>query len=255
MTIKRIAVYGDSFGTYSLGADIHSQQKGMQYHWSTLIKNKYGCELDNFALSGSSVYYSYKKFIETYKFYDLIIFLITEPSRYIKPLNFSFSKETCVTNQLQIDVWKKTKSNLTEEDLEKLQKLNNWFELSDMEYHYDISELMIESVVQKSDNLVLLPCYEISTKSEFKKKFKLSNNINICSLYYKQMEELKLSDEGMNTHWKENPEYISGHLTPEYNRIAFENIDFYIQNKNWNWIIPVSNLIDNNMKKYYYNKI
>ena len=252
--IKRLAVYGDSFGTYSLSGTTILQQKGLAYHWSSLLRNEYGCELVNYALSGSSVYYSYKKFIDTHHLYDCVIFLVTEPNRYFKPLDFTFGK-SCVTNGNQINVWKKTRNDLTGSDIKLLNKLDSWFEMTDNEYSYDVSELMIEKIVQQREDVIVLPCYNISMKDEFRESYNIQPNTNLCSLYYKQMAELQLNDDGMNTVWQENAEYISGHLTPEYNRIAYENIQFFIKNRFWEWNIPAEPIIKGDDKVKYFNKV
>ena len=252
--IKSLAIYGDSFGTHSYSGDYDSQLKGLPHHWSTLLKQEYNCELTNYALSGSSVYYSYKEFERTNHQHDLSIFLVTEPSRYIKPLDFFGGEQHCITNQAQIDVWKKTRV-LSNDELELLKKLDYWFELSDEDYQYDVSELMVDKISSVGSHVIVIPCYTISCRDEYKEKLQLPNNVNLCSLYYAQMDELKLSDEGMNTTWVENSQYISGHLTPEYNKIAYENISYYIKNRVWNWNIPNSKIIDTPNKDNYYIKL
>lgn len=253
--ITSIGIYGDSFGTYSLSGEPLFRQKGMSHHWSTLLKEQFKCKLVNYALSGSSVYYSYKKFLETYQLHDLVIFLVTDPFRFIKPLDFSFSKNACITNQLQIDVWRKTKNNSTEDDRLLLDKLENWFELTDQGYQYDISELLVDRVKSMHNNIVIIPCYEISFREEYRNSNNFIREVNLCSLYYKQMDELNFSDTGMNINWVENCEFIAGHLTPEYNKIAYENISFYIKNKYWDWKMPQKPIIDKDNRYRYYNKI
>jgi hypothetical protein len=254
--IKSLAIYGDSFGTHSFSKVQAHQLKGLSYHWSTLLKQEYNCELTNYALSGSSLYYSYKEFERTNHQHDLIIFLVTEPNRYIKPLTFSNGYKDCITNQRQIDVWKKTRiSDLSTDDLEVLHKLECWFEMSDLEYHYDMSEFMVDKVASFGSRVVVLPCFDSSFRAEHSSNLGFSKNTNLCTLYYAQMDELKLSDEGMNTTWVENSQYISGHLTPEYNKVAYENISYYIKNRVWDWKIPNNKIITSPNKDNYYKKI
>lgn len=254
--IKSVAIYGDSFGTHSFSNDYDSQLKGLSHHWSTLLQQEYNCELTNYALSGSSVYYSYKEFERTNHQHDLSIFLVTEPCRYLKPLTFSKGYRDCVTNIAQIDVWRKNKiHDLTNEDLELLSKLESWFNLSDLDYHYDMSELMVDKIRSFGSRVIIISCFSTSFRNEYKDQLGLSDDINLCSLYYAQMKELNMSDEGMNTKWVENSEFISGHLTPEYNKIAYENISYYIKNRVWNWNIPNSKIIDTPNKDNYYIRI
>jgi hypothetical protein len=254
--IKSLAIYGDSFGTHSLSGDYASQLKGLSHHWSTLLKQEYNCELTNYALPGSSVYYAFSEFEKTNHLHDLSIFLVTESGRYLKPLTLSKGGRDCVTNIAQIDVWRKNKiHDLTNEDLELLSKLESWFDLSDSDYHYDMSELMVDKVRSFGSRVIVIPCFSISFRNEYQDKLGLSDDISLCSLYYAQMKELNMSDEGMNTKWVENSEFISGHLTPEWNKIAYENISYYIKNRVWNWNIPNSKIIDTPNKDNYYIKL
>ena len=254
--MKSIGIYGDSFGTCSLSGTPEDQSKGLSHHWSELLKQEYNCELTNYALSGSSIYYSFTEFERTKHLHDLVIFLVTEPCRYLKPLTFSNGYRDCVTNIAQIDVWRKNKiHDLTNEDLVLLSKLESWFELSDLDYHYDMSELMVDKVRSFGSHVIVIPCFSVSFRTEYKDKLGLSEDINLCSLYYAQMKELNMSDEGMNTKWVENSQYVSGHLTPEYNKVAYENISYYIKNRVWDWKIPNSKIITSSNKHNYYNKL
>lgn len=255
MKINHLGIYGDSFGAPSKSGDFLSQQKGMQYHWSTLLTNEFNCKFSNYSKSGSSVYYSYKKFLETYQNHDVIIFLVTSPDRYIKPLDFSFEKGACMTNKNQIEMWKKNTSYMEESDLNLLDKLEHWFDLTDLEYCYDITELIVEKIISLKKDIIILPCYDISLRDSFKSAYNIPKKVNLCSLYYRQMEELNLSDEGMNTAWAENAEFISGHLTPEFNKVAYDNIISYLRSNKWNWVTPstLTSFINSNNKDNYYH--
>lgn len=254
--MKSIGIYGDSFGTSSLTGTPEDQSAGLSYHWSELLRQEYNCALTNYALSGSSVYYSYKEFERTNHLHDLCIFLVTEPRRYILPLLFSIGNR-CVTNEVQIDVWKKTGDyNENSGDLELLHKLECWFELSDLDYHQDMSELMVEKVSAVGSRVIIIPCYEASFRDTYRnQKLHIGEEVNLCSLYYAQMSELRLSDTGMNVTWMENSRFISGHLTPEYNRVAYENISHYVKNRIWDWKIPNSKIINSPNKDNYYTSL
>lgn len=67
--MTKIGIYGDSFGANSSG-------------WPSFLQNFYkGSEIDNFARKGSSANFSYMRFLETHKKYDIVIFLWTSISR------------------------------------------------------------------------------------------------------------------------------------------------------------------------------
>lgn len=67
--MTKIAVYGDSFA---------SQKIGWPNYLESLYKNS---EIDIFGVGGTSPNFSYMRFLETHKKYDLVIFLWTSPTR------------------------------------------------------------------------------------------------------------------------------------------------------------------------------
>lgn len=62
-----LGIFGDSHAYQLPGA------------WTQLLENNF--KTKNHALYGTSVWYSYKKFINTYKSYSHVVFVYTEPSR------------------------------------------------------------------------------------------------------------------------------------------------------------------------------
>jgi hypothetical protein len=79
----KIAVYGDSFV-----APIQHGHKGFDFLWCNTLASKLNGSIDNFAKTGTSIFYSYQKFLATHNDYDLCIFVITEPNRYFKRFTF-----------------------------------------------------------------------------------------------------------------------------------------------------------------------
>ena len=77
----KIAIYGDSWASEGLN-EPHNY-----LGWPEIITNQPGYEVTNFAVPGSSLYYSYKEFLKNHKNYDVNIFLITLSGRlYIKSI-------------------------------------------------------------------------------------------------------------------------------------------------------------------------
>lgn len=69
----KLAIFGDSFGIANHRRTDHNMC------WVDLLKNKY--QVDNFSVSGSSIFYSYQMFKQHYKKYDKCIFLVTIANR------------------------------------------------------------------------------------------------------------------------------------------------------------------------------
>jgi len=66
----KIGIFGDSFAA----------SKGPT-SWGSLLASMNNCVIENFAERGTSLFYSYLKFVENYEKLDVIILLVTGPGR------------------------------------------------------------------------------------------------------------------------------------------------------------------------------
>jgi hypothetical protein len=74
-----LAIYGDSFG------DPH-WVKNDYLSWPELLENDYN--ITNYASTGTGMWWSYDKFVDTHQKYDQVIFVVTVPGRiYIESLD------------------------------------------------------------------------------------------------------------------------------------------------------------------------
>lgn len=97
---NRIAIFGDSYADPfnhhpgdnisnrpSLRAEPHRfaswirMNKISKLSWPILLSTKHNLTVDNYALLGTSIFYSFDQFRNNYVEYDTIIFLLTDPSR------------------------------------------------------------------------------------------------------------------------------------------------------------------------------
>lgn len=72
--MKKIAVYGDSFANCNSEIALKDEKT-----WVDLLGKHY--QVDNYAQSGSSLYFSYCRFQDTHSRYDRLIFIVTSPGR------------------------------------------------------------------------------------------------------------------------------------------------------------------------------
>lgn len=251
--IKSIGIFGDSFGTASTAVPQKFNEYGMKTHWSTYLRDYLNANVVNYAHSGSSVFYSYKKFIENKHHHDLIIFLISDPIRYLVPVDFSKLKNKCVPNLKHIEKYERWHPDMSNEDKKILNKISHWFEMSVLEHTMITTELMIEDVF-KSPNVIVIPCFSHFLRNSFIEKYNL---LGVCMslLFECQMKELNILPDDLFVKWDENPGFISGHLTPEYNKIVFENIKHYLNTNCWDWSIPDKSIIDPVKKSKYFREI
>ena len=98
----KIAIYGDSFAQ-----PVEFGYKGNDFLWCNTLANKLNGSIDNFAITGSSIFYSYQQFLRTYNEYDLCIFVITSINRYFKPLKISDGSSTHIASIDQLNFYRK----------------------------------------------------------------------------------------------------------------------------------------------------
>lgn len=83
----KVAVFGDSYADEK----IHRRESGYK-SWVELLREKYYPDLTCYGEAGSSLYFSYKKFIENHNNYDKVIFIITTPGRVTIPDYIKFNE-------------------------------------------------------------------------------------------------------------------------------------------------------------------
>lgn len=207
----KIGIYGDSY------ADFYPT---WTHSWASYLREMIGGEIqiDNYAKGGSSIYFSYKNFLETNDLYDLVIFLATEPHRY--PIKFqpSVSKQThYITSIPHIEqIEKHSGTILTVEEKTFLVNLRGWFNSSSEEYNMDMADIMLSNIEHIHDNAIIYPCFIQSFKKERFRKYNLDPLLHpMHSFWHRQLE---LLDIDPNTFTAIEKHTLAGHLTPEFNQ-------------------------------------
>jgi len=249
-----IGLYGDSFGAGSMVYDplcTTPSVLGMQYHWSTLLQEELGCSLNNHAVSGSSIYFCFKEFLKTYHLNDRNIFLITFPGRYHTSLQFEgmHSRDNIVSLG-HLESFSKHPT-LTRNDIEVLNDLRGWYKMASEDFDIEMSKLMLHEVMRLRPDTIFIPCFGGSLIDAFSVSANVNPQQHLCLLYHHQMAQLKLDDTGMNSSWMENSRYISGHLTPEYNRIAYRAISHLFKTGEWTLEEPKEVIFGPDKDNYY----
>ena len=221
--MTKIGLYGDSFT-----GEVVSSNSGITYHWSTLLADSIGGELTNFGRAGSSIYYSYRNFLENYNKFDLNIFVISMPDRYIKPITLNQGDIAFIPNIDTLEYFAKT-NQLSEKEKTHLV---GWFISSDEVYHTDMTDLMIDKIVELDPSVVLIPGFKDALSSGLSRK--LGNAIDLIELQQKQALDYNANLPNLIAHYEENLDIISGHFTPEYNEYLFKVIKTRIDTGIWN---------------------
>ena len=248
----RIAIFGCSFSEENHG-----------FHWSNLLRNKLLAEVDNYAESGSSVYYSYKKFIEVYKNYDLNIFQVSHPNRYFKPIyeyKRTHTRKMHVTSYRDVEFLLKNKKDLLNpmtDDTRILEDLKGWFLSSDDIFNNDMVHLMVDKMIELDPNVIIFPAFDISISNKQYDMLGLEKTNNLINLLTHQFNQLDvtLSDSAINTFaTAEDKKVIDGHFTPEYNKIICDIMINRIKNNKWDWTLPDKVKFKYTVDTYYSNR-
>jgi hypothetical protein len=82
-----VGIFGDSFACRAWG-----NNTGMS--WSEILDKKHGYyRQSNFAEPGSSLFFSYDKFLKSYNHFEKIIFIVTSPGRFSLPPHIEVHKQ------------------------------------------------------------------------------------------------------------------------------------------------------------------
>ena len=161
----KIAIYGDSFGN-SLIEPLKEYKEcdTRGKAWVELFQDDY--EVTNFSYPGSSLFYSYKLFLENNQKFDYNIFLVTEPNRITLPdefdirplskhinlgiihsLNHKYSSK--VTNDSRLDII--------------ISALQSYYAIVHNEHAINIfHNLMLENINRINQNTIIIPCFNQS---------------------------------------------------------------------------------------------
>lgn len=226
----RVGLYGDSFGTGSLPLINGEYDSGINYHWSKLIEQKHKCDITNYAVSGASVYYCYKQFMDTHHLYDRNIFLVTAFGRFNHSIRIKHEDHRIV-NLAHLETYFEPHIylKLSNEERQQLNQVKTWFKLLDEAQDREMCELMTEKVLSVRPDTIMIPCsFWVPRALDFTGKF-------MFSIYEHQMKRLGLNINKV----QENTKWISGHLTPEYNKVFADVLSARIDTGEWgDWTIP-----------------
>lgn len=135
-----IGIYGDSFADLN-PADTHDRNKEI-LPWSLWLENSLKFKVECNAKSGTSLWFSYTQFLETYKKYDIIVFCYTNYMRW----NGLSEKYKGLSNIRHIDDVK----YLPHHEQEKAKFLVQAFEFM---YNDDLNKFIYQQIFNKVNTL------------------------------------------------------------------------------------------------------
>ena len=155
----KIAIYGDSW------ASEHLNNPHEYLGWPEILAKQPGYEVTNFAVPGSSLYFSYKKFLDNHKNYEVNIFLITVSGRlYVKSIPEHNDHKTSkhIPNLLNVINRKKqyisSDSVIRNRIIKIYDALENYYEyLQDDEYDVLVDTALVHHAKSISTNTIFIP--------------------------------------------------------------------------------------------------
>lgn len=150
----KIAIFGDSY------ADDHSawshRYTGVGPGWPDYLRSQ-NIEVDNYSLGGTSLYYSYQKFILKYQEYDKIIFVVTHSGRISVPVGIGNQEEYYVNAALVEDA---LKNCFDFERKIKLAAIRDYFlYVKNDKFDNLVHKLLIEDISRKHEVILMIPAF------------------------------------------------------------------------------------------------
>lgn len=200
-----IGFFGDSFSK-----DSYYNQPG----WPTLLANKVGMKFDNYAEHGTSIWYSYKKFLKYYKKYSHIVFTYSFMHRWhslpdhLKQFHWVISENEFNFSSMSMDpVTKgeikeliKTHKILFDEQLDQFIYQNVYNHVNNICRENNIKLINVHPFEDDKDNLMI----------------ELSNQIGISVIGLNQISR----EEGVDRHLLLNGDFRPCHLNADNNKIV-----------------------------------
>lgn len=221
-----IGIYGDSWADPFHGHDFSPELENLA--WCKQFN-----QADIYAKGGSSIYFSYRLFMQTHERYDRIIFVATNPGRWHLPIqadNCEFHLNAPGTvKHFREQGYKRHNLTMTAELNSKLVALEQFYlELSDFDTDQQICSLMIDRVMAVRPDTILVMSHNTGW----------FNDWSLLSKYYMPM------CESFGLKYKNKVEYNNGimphpeknmvcHMTAETNKIVYNHMLYRLQHESW----------------------
>ena len=211
----KIAIFGDSFGDdYNMWPYPYL---GVGSSWVDHLRD-HDLEIDNYSCGGTSLFYSYQKFISTYEKYDKVIFLVTSPGRISVPLGD-------ITEDFNISALKHKLRNCSDAKRKiQLTAIRDYFiYVKNDTFDNLVHKLLLEDILKKHRDILIIPCFENSG---------IDNQIPLFNISHFEAKFWNLTDI---LPWSDT-EYDSRkcHMCEENNLMLGQEIHNWVRTGNYN---------------------
>jgi hypothetical protein len=191
----KIAIFGDSWASEFL------DEPHKYLGWPEILANQPGYEVTNFAVPGSSVYYSYKEFLKNYKNYDVNIFLITSYGRmYVQSMPETNQRKRAkhISNLMHVEIRKKQLTKTMNQVMKVYEAMEKYYEyIQNDEYDELVDKALVHHARSMSTNTIFIPCFHGYDEFSLIDVFEMENySIGAYEKYFSKNIHLNVEHDG-----------------------------------------------------------
>ena len=233
----KIGIFGDSWASEFL------DEPHNYLGWPEILAKQPGYEVTNFAVPGSSLYYSYKEFLENYKNYDINIFLITSYGRmYVQSMPEANQKKIAkhIPNLINIGIRKKQLTATMNQVMKIYDAMEKYYEyIQNDEYDALVDKALVYHAKSISTNTIFIPCFHGYDEFSLIDLFEMENHsIGVYEKYSSKNIYLNIEYDG-----KMLTDTRVCHMTKVNNELFAEKLIKAIEEKNYSFKFSMADFI------------
>jgi hypothetical protein len=238
-----IGIFGDSYGDWNKGDELKF------ISWPYILTRQLGTECINLSQGGAAMYYSYKTFLDNHSQCDQVIFLLTNPGRYTKPVFF----ENIVPDRRQMNSLFNVEQLLCQKELsindrQNLEYLKGWYISQNFQYDHTACDLLVEKIKNIRPDVVLVPCFEFFRE-------KAGSPISLQDITDLQCKSLGLNLYGIDFIKQYHEKNMICHFTDIVNQFVAQQMIQSLQNGKWTCTLPDTFVHSQDVNYYYERKL
>jgi len=221
-----IGIYGDSWADPNHGHDFNPQLA--KQAWCNRFSRA-----SIYAKGGSSIYFSYRLFMQTHEQYDRIIFVATNPGRWYLPIKTDDSEfhlnSPGTVKHFRKNGYKKCNVTMTAELDSKLRALEQFYlELSDFDTDQQICSLMIDRIMAARPDTILVMSHNTGWFNDWSLLSKYY--MPMCESFGQEYRNKVEHNHGVMPYPEKN---LICHMTAETNKIVYDHMVYRLQHGTW----------------------
>ena len=223
---EKIGIYGDSWADPNHGHDFNPALTDRA--WCRQFNNA-----DIYGKGGSSIYFSYRLFMQTHERYDRIIFVATNPGRYYLPVKIGDQEvhlnSLNSTRHFRKQGHKRTNLKMTAELDSKLLALEQYYlELFDFDTDQQVCSLMIDRIMSVRPDTVLVMAHNAGWYNDWSLLSKYY--MPMCQSFGNRYSQKVIDNNYVMPYPEKN---MICHMTEETNEIVYNHMRYRLTHGTW----------------------